>query len=50
MNFYLMYLWDTQKVTGQYEHFYYEIHNKEKSNFLADVYVSSMLGGLKGPV
>jgi hypothetical protein len=47
MNCYLMFFWQTQKISGQYEHFYYGIRNNEKSNFLADVYVSSALGGLK---
>jgi hypothetical protein len=37
----------TQKISSQYEHFYYIIYNIEKNNFLADVYISSALGGLK---
>jgi hypothetical protein len=48
MNFTSLYLWVTQKISSQYEHFYYGIYNIEKKNFLADVYVSSALGGLKG--
>jgi hypothetical protein len=47
MNFTSMYLWVTQKISTQYEHFYYIIYNIEKNNFLADVYVSSALGGYK---
>ncbi len=46
MNFTSLYLWVTQKISSQYEHFYYGIYNIEKKNFLADVYVSSALGGL----
>ncbi len=46
MIFTSMYLWVTQKISSQYEHFNYRIYNSEKNNFLADVYVSSTLGGL----
>jgi hypothetical protein len=49
MNFTSLYLWVTQKISSQYEHFYYGIYNIEKKNFLADVYVSSALGGLRDP-
>jgi hypothetical protein len=47
MNFTSMYLWVTQKNSSQYEHFHYKIDNNEKNNFLVDVYVSSVLGGLR---
>ncbi len=48
MNFTSMYLWVTQQISSQYEHFFYRICDSEKNNFLADVYVSSALGGLIG--
>jgi hypothetical protein len=50
MNFTSIYLWVTQKISSQYEHFYYRIYNNEKNNLLADVYVSSALGGLIWPI
>ncbi len=46
MNFTLIYLWVTQKISSQYEHFYYRINNNEKNYLLAEIYVSSALGGV----